>query len=78
MGIHKLTNKRIGLHLARWRRRSKYTQQILAGVLNLYRESITEVEAGRRKLTFLEAVTLRDRLGITLHELSTGQNPTPS
>lgn len=60
----------IGTRLATWRRRNFHTQQELANVLHLHREAVTEIERGRRKLSFVEANILRVRLALDWTDLT--------
>lgn len=60
----------IGSRLRRWRRANFITQRRVAQILHLHREAVSELEAGRRKLTFAEANTLRVRLGLAWTDLT--------
>lgn len=64
-------NRIIGIRMRKWRRRCRLTQQRLADTLSLHREAIAELEAGRRKLTFVEADLLRLRHGLPFRTLCT-------
>ena len=61
----------VGNRLRTWRRRRRLTQQTIADTLSLHREAIAELEAGRRKLTFVEANMLRVRHGLPFRTLCT-------
>lgn len=74
----KQANHVLGQRIAAWRCRACLSQREVAAHLFLHREAIAALEAGNRKLSFIEAVMLRDHLGLTLHELSTGRPPQPS
>ena len=51
------------------RQRLGVSQAAVAKVLGLHRVSVTEVEAGRRNLTALEAVKLAEFFGCSIDEL---------
>lgn len=64
MGRMALTNEAIGMRLRQWRLSRSLSQLAIAQPLGLHREAISEVEAGKRRLTFLEAFEIHDKLGM--------------
>lgn len=69
MSTNRYSHVNIGKNLAAWRRRHYFTQRKLADALHLFREAVAEIEAGRRKLTFIEALVLHTRFHLEFEDL---------
>jgi len=61
--------KTITRKVAQTRSRLRYTQEDVAQVLGLHRPAVSEIEAGRRRLTAVELVLLAEFFGVHVTEL---------
>ena len=65
-------NNLLARRLRALRGRTRLTQREVAFALGVFRESVAEIEAGRRAVTLLEGHSMAKLYGFTLDELMAG------
>jgi DNA-binding XRE family transcriptional regulator len=61
--------KILGIHLRRWRENLGYTQEQFAPIADFTRSYITEIETGKRNISFLNFIKLIQVLKVDSSEL---------
>jgi transcriptional regulator with XRE-family HTH domain len=56
--------KSLGLNVRKWREKKGYTQEEFASIVGFTRSYITEVETGKRNISFLNLLKILDALGV--------------
>lgn len=56
--------KSLGLNIRKWREKKGYTQEGFAPIVGFTRSYITEVETGKRNISFLNLLKIIDALGV--------------
>jgi len=56
--------KSLGLNIRKWREKKGYTQEEFAPIVGFTRSYITEVETGKRNISFLNLLKIIDALGV--------------
>lgn len=56
--------KLLGQNIRKWRERKGYTQEEFAPIVGMTRSYITEVETGKRNISFLNLIKIIDALEI--------------
>lgn len=54
----------LGLNIRKWREKKGYTQEEFAPIVKMTRSYITEVETGKRNISFLNFIKIVDALEI--------------
>lgn len=62
--------KILGIHVRKWRETRGYTQEQLAPIAQITRSYITEIETGKRNISFLNFVKLIRVLKVDTPELT--------
>jgi transcriptional regulator with XRE-family HTH domain len=61
--------KTLGLHVRKWREQKGFTQEQFAPVVGFTRSYITEIETGKRNISFLNLIKLLETLEVDDREI---------
>ena len=61
--------KALGLHVRKWREQKGFTQEQFAPVVGFTRSYITEIETGKRNISFLNLIKLFETLEVDDREV---------